>query len=376
MTQNAMLDQIRSLPAMLREVFDQFEREARDAFDHNLSLSARRLFLTGCGDSHHASLAGELAFESLAGLPTEPMTALQFGRYGVDYMPEGGPGTNLVVGISVSGEVSRTLEAIQRARKAGATVVALTGTPASRVAQAGNKTFMMTTAPFDFAPGVRSYIATLLALYLSAVRIGQVRGKLTRLEATQLHEELAGMADAADRAVQWCDEPARKLAEDWQDADEFVYAGDGPNFGTALFSAAKILEASGDVAVGQDLEEWAHLQYFARAVPTPTFIVTNAERGLSRGLEIAAAAKAIGRRVAAFVPEGETAISAQVDVALRFPRVREAFSPFVACVPGMLFAAHRADVIGEQFFRAFSGGRDVAGGGGISRIRTSEMIDL
>jgi glucosamine--fructose-6-phosphate aminotransferase (isomerizing) len=32
-------------------------------------------------------------------------------------------------------------------------------------------------------------------------------------------------------------------------------------------------------------------------------------------------------------------------------------------------------VIGEPFFRAFGGGRDVSGGGGISRIRTSEIID-
>jgi glucosamine--fructose-6-phosphate aminotransferase (isomerizing) len=30
-------------------------------------------------------------------------------------------------------------------------------------------------------------------------------------------------------------------------------------------------------------------------------------------------------------------------------------------------------VIGEPFFRAFGGGRSIEGGGGISRIRTSEM---
>lgn len=56
-------------------------------------------------------LAAELAFESLAGLPTEPKTALQFSRYAVDFLPTGEPGANLVMGISVSGEVSRTLPA-------------------------------------------------------------------------------------------------------------------------------------------------------------------------------------------------------------------------------------------------------------------------
>ena len=43
----------------------------------------------GCGDSYHAPLNAELAFEELAGLPCEPMTAMQFARYGADFLPEG-----------------------------------------------------------------------------------------------------------------------------------------------------------------------------------------------------------------------------------------------------------------------------------------------
>jgi len=60
---------------------------------------------------------------------------------------------------------------------------------------------------------------------------------------------------------------------------------------------------------------------------------------------------------------------------LCFAPAREMFSPLVACIPGTLFAAHRAELIGEPFFRAFGGERDAAGGGGISRIRTSEMVE-
>ena len=80
MTANAMLAQIYSLPALIREVLPLYERNAREALDDDLCRSARRLFVTGSGDSHHATLASELAFESLAGLPAEPMTALQMSR--------------------------------------------------------------------------------------------------------------------------------------------------------------------------------------------------------------------------------------------------------------------------------------------------------
>lgn len=247
----------------------------------------------------------------------------------------------------------------------------MSSTPGSRLAQAGDQFLPMVTPPFDFSPGVRTYIAALLMLYLTAVRFGEARGKLLPVEAVEIRQEIAAAAKAIERTLALCDEPARKLAHDWRDANEFVCVGGGPNYGTALNGAAKILEASGDSAIGQDTEEWAHLQYFARAVDTPTFIITAAERDATRAAEVAVAARAIGRRVVIVTPHDLPGLADLTN--LRFVAAREMFSPLVACIPGMLFAAHRADVIGEPFFRAFGGGRDVAGGGGISRIRTSEL---
>jgi len=367
MTNNTLLAQIYSLPDMLREIMPGFEQRAQTILDDALCQSVQRVFIAGCGDSHHAAVASELAFESLAGLPTEPMTALQLSRYAAEFLPQG----SLVIGISVSGEVSRTVEALLRARAFGATTLSLSGTPGSRLAQASDRLLSIATPPFDFAPGARTYVATLLMLCLIAVRIGEARGKLASDECAALRAELAALPDAIERTIAQCDEPARQLANEWQDAGEFVFTGGGPNYGTALFSAAKILEASGDGAVAQDTEEWAHLQYFARAVDTPTFIITAGGRDASRADEVAVAARTIGRRVVVITQD----LTGLEDLSgLLFVSAREAFSPLVACVPGLLFAAHRADVIGEPFFRAFGGGRDPSGGGGISRIRTSEIV--
>ncbi len=376
---NSMLSQIHSLPTLIRESFQPSDDAARQTLDHALCLSAKRLFVTGCGDSHHASLSSELAFETLAGLPAEPMTALQFARYAAGFLPGGGPGMNLVIGISVSGEVSRTLEALTLARRAGAATVALTATPGSRVANAAEHVYLAQTTPFPeppgaHTPGVRSYLVSQLALLLMAVRLGEVRGRLNPADAAAVRKEIHSLADAAEKTIEACDKAARALAEEWKDAQEFVFVGGGPNYGTALFSAAKVLEASGDPALGQETEEWAHLQYFARAPATPTFIITAADRDLSRATEVAVAAKAVGRRVAAVSPASAAGLRREAARTLTLPEgVREMFSPLVAAIPGELFAAHRSDVIGEPFFRSFGGGRDQEGGGGISRIRTSEV---
>jgi glucosamine--fructose-6-phosphate aminotransferase (isomerizing) len=166
---NSMIAQVYSLPALIRESFEVFDDAARRTLDHKLCLSLKRLFVTGCGDSHYASLGSELAFETLAGVPTEPMSALQFARYAVGYLPPTAPGTNLVIGVSVSGEVARMAEALRLARQAGTGTMALTATLGSRVADAAERVFLSSTPPFPdppgvHTPGVRSYLANQLAL--------------------------------------------------------------------------------------------------------------------------------------------------------------------------------------------------------------------
>ena len=377
---NSMLEQVESLPALLRDNFQMLDEAVRSTLDHELCLSLKRLFITGCGDSHHASLGTEMAIETLSGLPVEPMTALQLSRYGAGFIPQTGPKTNLVIGISVSGSVSRTAEALRMAGQANATTVALTATQGSLVAESAERV-LLTQAPVfpdppgTHTPGIRTYYINQIVLLLTAFRLGEVRGHLTTTRAVEIRSEILRLADASEETITKCMPTAKEIAQEWSDAREFVFVGSGPNYATALFSAAKILEASGDSALGQDTEEWNHLQYFAKDSNTPTFIISAGDRDLTRALETVVAARTIGRRVTAIAPETAIAITGQADFTLPIANVPEIFSPVIAAIPGELFAAYRAEVMNEPFFRQFSGGRSQEGGGGISRIRTSDSWD-
>jgi glucosamine--fructose-6-phosphate aminotransferase (isomerizing) len=322
-----------------------------------------------------AAVGAELAFHTLAGLPTRATTALHFARYAAPFLAD--PQSTLVIGISVSGEVARTIEAVRLSRKAGATTAALTGASHSRLALAADNVLQTTVPSLPSpvpTPGVRSYAASLLMLYSAAVCIGEVRGLLSAANAAAAWNELRQMPDAIAATLRATDKAAERLAMSWQDARQFVFLGGGPNYGTAMFSAAKLLEASGDAALGQDTEEWAHLQYFAREVSTPTFIIDCQGRSYGRACEVAAAAEGIGRRVAAVVPKNETAISGHADAVLPVHGgVREAFSPLLYSLAGMLIANYRAQALQETYYRAFGGGRSVREGGGASRIQSSAI---
>lgn len=161
MTRSPMHQQIDTLPELVRQVAKPFDESARHTFDFELCTSVKRIYLVGCGDSHHAAVGAELAFHQLAGVPTQALSSLPFSRYTVGYLPDTGPNTNLTIAISVSGVVSRTIEALDLAQKAGAVGIALTGNPNAPLAKAAHNVFQTTVPPLPdelnmVVPGVRS----------------------------------------------------------------------------------------------------------------------------------------------------------------------------------------------------------------------------
>jgi glucosamine--fructose-6-phosphate aminotransferase (isomerizing) len=277
--------------------------------------------------------------------------------------------------VSVSGEVSRTIEALELAGEAGGFTVALTGNANSGLGKVAKQVVLTKMPAFTqtklAVPGVRSYIASQIALHLCAIQLGEMRGHLPKTTANKLRYNLVALSEPLAQTIAHCDPIAHAVTEAWHNATQFVFCGTGNNYGTAGFAAAKILEASGDPALAQESEEWAHLQYFAREVDTPTFFITGGQSDIGRTRELATAAKAIGRRVAVV---GSTDCDIEDrDVLLPIAgNFSEPLSPLLTPIPAVLFAAYRAQMLGEPYFRNFDGGRSAEGGGGISRIRTSD----
>ncbi|MBX3085027.1 MAG: SIS domain-containing protein [Anaerolineae bacterium] len=382
MSRSPMHQQIDTLPELVRQIAKPFDVSARSTFDFELCTSVKRIYLVGCGDSYHASVGAELAFHQLAGVPTQALSSLTFSRYTVGYLPETGPNTNLVIAVSVSGGVSRTIESLRLAIKAGATGIALTGAAQAPLAQSTKKVFQTTVPPLPdelagmVVPGVRSYLASQMALYSAAIRIGEVRGHLTTAQADGLRAELLGLADVMEATIKVCEPVAKELVTGWKQAKEFVFVGGGPLYGAAMFSAAKVLEASGDPAMAQETEEWTHLQYFTEDPPTPTILLDAAGFDADRMEELARAAQSIGRSVVAVVPEGEQAISQYAKAVMPIKgQVRECFAALIHSIPGELIAAERATALGAKYFRDFGAGRTVEWADGASRIRNSHMIE-
>lgn len=350
---NAMLAQTKSLPELLRSEFERLDNNVRTAFDEEELSNVERIFITGCGDSFYAGIAAKLALKMWTGHSVEVASSLSAGRYDFPYVPNVNKDNALFFGISVSGGVSRTIEAIQIASEIGGKTVAITGNEQSPLAQASDRIINCAIPDFPPSPGIRTYQISMLVLYLVGIQIATVQGKLSAKEAESLKAELLSAADVIEETIEKTESQIYQLAETLKSKKTFHFVSHGPNLGTAYFSAAKLVESAGCYATGQDTEEWAHIEHYNDVIAdVPTFVISPGYRTHGLAAEFAVHMKRLQRYIVAVTPEADDKIAPLANLHLPVVgKVREELSPFVYMLAGELFSAHFADVTGQAYFR-------------------------
>ena len=137
---------------------------------------ARLIYLVGCGDSLYAGMAARLAVQEWSGIWVEPVESLEF-RYLVGCLSD----SSVVVGISVSGQVQRTLDSLEVARERGAFTVGITGTPNSRIHACADHVIDIGIRGREPGPvpGTSTYLANLATLYSLGLAFGRDTGHLS-----------------------------------------------------------------------------------------------------------------------------------------------------------------------------------------------------
>ncbi|WP_445517818.1 SIS domain-containing protein [Streptomyces sp. NEAU-174] len=356
-----MLRQTDALAGDLRERTGPFDERVRTLLPARWA-AVDTVSIVGDGDSYHAACAVRMAFTTLAGVDCRPVNALRFVEYDhpgsrpADHPGLGGgrpPRNELTLAVSASGRTPLVVRSAEGAREGGAHALAVTGTPDSPVARAADDTLLVDLPDTERSPGVRTYQASVLGLLLIAIRLGVLRGRLTGQEADALRGELTALAGPVEATAGAARSRCPGIAERIADAAVLSVLGSGPSHGTALFAAAKVIETSGVFATGQDLEEWCHVERFARPPGAPVIVAAAPGRTYGHAAEVAARAAALGRRVITVAPEDDPGVTRLGWAALPVTgRVREEFSPLLYHVFAAPLACHLAQHLGRAPFLA------------------------
>jgi glucosamine--fructose-6-phosphate aminotransferase (isomerizing) len=272
--------EIASIPDVIAAQFADAGGHVRELAGWLADRGIEHLYLTGCGDSAFAGLAATLAFRRHSRLRAHPVHALDFARYDVRYLPA----ASAVLAISYSGQVGRTIEAAKQAAAFGVPVIALTGRPLGehrgQLAAAADRILPVDVPTLGFSPGTSTYIAMVCTLIELARQTSPAGGADVLRDAC---EQLAGLAA---KTLDWCQDTAADLAARMTSGRFVTFLGAGPNEATARFGAAKLFEASQQIALATNVEEWAHEEYFITRPGDPVVVVAPAGAARDRAWEI------------------------------------------------------------------------------------------
>ena len=313
---------------------------------------ARRLVFAGSGDSLFAARSVLPALRRWSGIGAEVMTGIEFARYETPLLEPG----DVLVAISNSGGSSRTREAVALTRDRGIPVLGVTGSLDGPLAAMVDRILHrpVRSAGFDLRGHRRAivhmaeYFATLRALYGLALRLGVARGRLATGEADALRAAVDRAIAAVPAVADATEADARALAERLHDrgTDTVWVLGAGPNRGTAEYCAAKFHEQVPLNGVPQDLEEWAHLQYFLTlswGERGPVLVLAPPGNARDRAEEVVAGISRAGGLAVIVGPDATAGAGAHFEVAEDLPEV---LTPLLYHVPVQLLVLHFARLVG------------------------------
>ncbi|MDT5272114.1 MAG: hypothetical protein QOH49_4300 [Acidobacteriota bacterium] len=345
---------------MLKEIYEQ-PRAVRDTVQGRVSLDTGRVYMdemditpaefksfdrvliAACGTSWHAGLAGKYMIEQLARVPVEVDYASEF-RYRDPVMTE----RTLLIVISQSGETADTIAALREAKRLGSKVLAICNVKGSMITRESDGTIMTHAGPEIGVASTKAFTSQMIALYLFAMYMGQVRGTLSDDESKRHAQQLAELPVKIEHLLSESDE-LEELAREFHRATDFLYLGRGINFTVALEGALKLKEISYIHAEGYPAGEMKHGPNALIDERLPVVVINPREEGdhaselryektHSNIVEV----KAREGVVISVLTEGDEMSSKVSDHVIEIPESSDLLSPILAIIPLQLLAYHIA----------------------------------
>jgi glucosamine--fructose-6-phosphate aminotransferase (isomerizing) len=345
---------------MLKEIYEQ-PRAVRDTVRGRVSLDTGNIYLdamnisedefkqihsitiAACGTSWHAGIAGKYMIEQLARVPVEVDYASEF-RYRNPVLDE----NTLLIVISQSGETADTIAAMREAKKYGCKTLAVCNVQGSMIHREADGTILTHAGPEIGVASTKAFTSQMIALYLFAMHLGQLRGKLDETQSKYLAQQLAELPLKIEHLLGDADN-IEELSKEFFRTTDFLYLGRGINFPVALEGALKLKEISYIHAEGYPAGEMKHGPNALIDEKLPVVVVNTREEGNERSelryekthsniVEV----KARDGIVISVLTEGDEMSSRVSNHVIEVPQASDLLAPILSIVPLQLLAYHIA----------------------------------
>ncbi|MCX5392608.1 glutamine--fructose-6-phosphate transaminase (isomerizing) [Streptomyces sp. NBC_00094] len=307
---------------------------------------ADKIVIIACGTAFHAGMIAKYAIEHWTRIPCEVELASEF-RYRDPILGQ----KTLVIAISQSGETMDTLMALRHAREQGAKVLAVCNTNGSTIPRESDAVLYTHAGPEVAVASTKAFLTQLVACYLLALYLGQVRGTKWGDEIHAVVRELARIGDEVERVLETM-EPVRALARSLAHKDTVLFLGRHVGYPVALEGALKLKELAYMHAEGFAAGELKHGPIALIEEDLPVVVVVPSPKGRSvlhdKIVSNIQEIRARGARTIVIAEEGDEAVVPYADHLIRIPATPTLLQPLVSTVPLQVFACELATARGNE----------------------------
>ena len=346
---------------MLKEIWEQ-PRAIRDTTMGRVSLDSGKVYLeemkisdeelasassiniAACGTSWHAGQAGKYMIERLARLPVDVDYASEY-RYR-NPIPDRNA---LGLLITQSGETADTLAAQREMIALGSKTVAICNVVDAMVAREAHGSIYTHAGPEIGVASTKAFTAQLTALFLLALKLGQLRGRIDAESSIALIEQLSKLPAKIEEVLRTRSAQCELLAASFANARDFLYLGRGIHFPIALEGALKLKEISYIHAEGYPAGEMKHGPNALIDENLPVVVLATCDRNdpasvlrYEKTLSNIQEVTARSGRVIAIATDGDDKIASLVEHVISIPAVPELLSPLIEIVPLQLLSYYIA----------------------------------
>ncbi|MEY2342274.1 glutamine--fructose-6-phosphate transaminase (isomerizing) [Acidithiobacillus sp. IBUN Pt1247-S3] len=305
----------------------------------------RVLFLAS-GTSHYASLVGRQWMESIAGVPAQTELGHEY-RYRESIADP----RQLIVTLSQSGETLDTYEALRHAQALGHTqTLSICNVAESAIPRASALRFLTRAGPEIGVASTKAFTTQLVALYLLALSIGVLRGRVNDSALQEHREALRQLPGSIQQALNL--EPQIQLwANQFADKEHALFLGRGLHYPIALEGALKLKEISYIHAEAYPAGELKHGPLALVDRQMPVVVIAPNDQLLEKVAANMQEVYARGGQLYVFTDlDSHYEASDGVHV-IRLPRHAGLLSPVLHAIPVQLLAYHAALVKGTDVDR-------------------------
>ena len=304
-----------------------------------------KIIIIAAGTSFYAGMVAKYAIEHWCRIPVEVELASEF-RYRDPILTS----DTLVVAISQSGETADTLQAIRHAREQRSKVLSICNTNGSTIPRESDGVIYTHAGPEIGVASTKGFLTQLVACYLLALYLAQVKGTRFGDEISQVMDQLERMPAHVQSVLDKAEE-VYSLARDHVGSRSVLFLGRHAGYPVALEGALKLKEIAYLHAEGFAAGELKHgpIALVEEGLPILCVVPPRGRDQLhDKMLSGIQEVRARGARTLCLAEEGDTTIEPYADVLITLPRVPVLLQPLVAVVPLQLFACELATQLGHD----------------------------